>query len=119
MRLWKYSCCLAMAILPVAMCACNSPDSSQAAPLSPAAQRGSALYQTRCAACHDADHPELLKQPPKLDGLFKKATLPSGAPANDAEIRDVIVHGRATMPAFDQTIEDTDVDDLVQFLHTK
>jgi hypothetical protein len=65
------------------------------------------------------DHPELLKQPPKLDGLFKKPTLPSGASATDAEVRDAIVHGRATMPAFDQTIEENELDDLIQFLHTK
>ena len=110
---------LALAIVAIGASACNSADSGGPPPLSAAAQRGSTVYQARCAPCHDVDHPELLKQPPKLDGLFKKPALPSGAPVNEAEIRSVILHGRDTMPAFDQTIEDSEVNDLIQFLHTK
>jgi mono/diheme cytochrome c family protein len=80
--------------------------------------RGQALFAMHCADCHQAAHPELRKQPPKLEGLFQSKTLPSGAPATDAQVRKTIIEGRGTMPAFDQRLSEQDVDDLVKYLHT-
>ena len=80
--------------------------------------RGRALFVVHCADCHQAAHPELRKQPPKLEGLFQSKTLPSGAPATDAQVRKTIIEGQGTMPAFDQRLSEKDVDDLVKYLHT-
>jgi len=80
--------------------------------------QGRALFEDHCAPCHQDTHPELRKQPPKLEGLFQSKSLPSGAPATDAQVRKTIIEGRGTMPAFDQRLSKEDVDDLVKYLHT-
>ena len=81
------------------------------------ARQGRVLFAMHCEACHEGEHPELHKQPPKLVGLFQKQTLPSGAPATDAEVRKTIIEGRGTMPAFDQRLSEKEVDDLIKYLH--
>jgi len=50
--------------------------------------------------------------------LFQLKSLPSGAPATDAQVRKTIIEGRGTMPAFDQRLSEEEVDDLVKYLHT-
>jgi mono/diheme cytochrome c family protein len=80
--------------------------------------QGRALFELHCAPCHQETHPDLRKQPPKLEGLFQSKSLPSGAPATDAQVRKTIIEGRGTMPAFDQRLSKEDVDDLVKYLHT-
>jgi mono/diheme cytochrome c family protein len=80
--------------------------------------RGRALFLLHCADCHQGAHPDLHKQPPKLEGLFQSPTLPSGAPATDAQVRATIIEGRNTMPAFDHRLSEKDVSDLVRYLHT-
>ena len=80
--------------------------------------QGRALFELHCAPCHQDTHPDLRKQPPKLEGLFQSKSLPSGAPATDAQVRKTIIEGRGTMPAFDQRLSEEDVDDLVRYLHT-
>jgi len=82
-----------------------------------AEQRGEELFQMNCAACHEASNPQLKKQPPRLEGLFRSKTLPSDAPATDEQVRKTIIDGVGTMPSFDQRLSDQDVDDLVQYLH--
>ena len=81
--------------------------------------KGQQVYQTFCAACHDATDLHLVKDPPRLDGLFRKQTFPSGAPATDEEFRSVVLHGRGIMPPFEGTISDDDVNALVQYMHTR
>jgi len=51
-----------------------------------------------------------------LHGLFLQKSLPSGAPATYAQIRDTILVGRGTMPAFDQRLREEDVDGLIRYL---
>jgi len=87
-------------------------------PLSGKAAEGQALFAMHCAECHEGEHPDLHKQPPKLNSLFQSKALPSGAPATDAQVRKTIIEGRATMPAFDQRLNDQEVDDLLKYLHT-
>jgi mono/diheme cytochrome c family protein len=79
--------------------------------------RGQAIYQLHCAPCHETPPPDLLKQPPKLNGLFKSKALPSGAPATDEQIRMVIIDGLRTMPAFRGRLQDQEVRDLIAYLH--
>jgi Cu/Ag efflux protein CusF len=79
---------------------------------------GTTLYHDNCAECHDNPQPDLHKQPPNLHGLFQHKTLPSGTPASDAQVRKSIIEGVGTMPAFDQRLNDRDVEALVQYLHS-
>jgi mono/diheme cytochrome c family protein len=79
---------------------------------------GRALFQLHCAPCHDTPPKDLLKEPPKLNGLFASKTLPSGAPATDEQVRRVIIEGLRTMPAFDRRLQENDVRDLIAYLHT-
>ncbi|MGD0460449.1 MAG: cytochrome c [Terriglobia bacterium] len=80
--------------------------------------QGQTLFELHCAPCHQDTHPDLRKQPPKLERLFQSKSLPSGAPATDAQVRKTIIEGRGTMPAFDQRLSEEDVDDLLKYLHT-
>ena len=79
--------------------------------------RGEALYQFHCAPCHETPPPDLLKEPPKLKGLFNSKTLPSGAPATDEQVRVVIVEGLGTMPAFQKRLQEQEIRDLIAYLH--
>lgn len=84
-----------------------------------AVQQGKNVYDAQCAQCHEASDLHLLKDPPRLDGLFRKPQLPSGAPATDQEVRDAILHGRGIMPPFELTVNGDDLDALMQYLHTR
>ncbi len=79
---------------------------------------GQTLFQFHCAPCHEMPPPDLLKEPPKLNGLFNSKTLPSGAPATDEQVMKVIIEGLRTMPAFDKRLKEDEVRDLIAYLHT-
>jgi len=79
--------------------------------------RGSVVFERNCGACHEADNPQLVKQPPKLRGLFGKKNLPSGASATDEQVKATILAGRGTMPPFEHTLDNQQVDDLLRYLH--
>jgi mono/diheme cytochrome c family protein len=107
--------------------ACDKKQTGSARPNTPANARTNAqashaelegewLYENNCAECHKTVHPDLLKQPPNLHGLFRRRVLPSGAPLTDAQIRTTIIAGRGTMPAFDQRLREEEVDNLIRFL---
>lgn len=59
-----------------------------------------------------------LRQGPSLKGLYKKKSLPSGAPANDERVRDTILMGRPNMPGYQYVFTDEQVTDLIAYLHT-
>jgi len=79
--------------------------------------RGRELYEFHCAPCHETPPPDLLKEPPKLKGLFNSKALPSGAPATDEQVRMVIVEGLRTMPAFQGRLQEPEIRDLIAYLH--
>jgi mono/diheme cytochrome c family protein len=81
-------------------------------------EKGQALFQFHCAPCHEMPPPDLLKEPPKLNGLFSSKTLPSGAPATDEQVRKVIIEGFKTMPAFEKRLKEEEVRDLIAYLYT-
>jgi mono/diheme cytochrome c family protein len=81
-------------------------------------QHGQDLFEVHCDDCHEQANPDLKKQPPRLEGLFRSKTLPSGAPATDNQVRKTIVEGLGTMPAFDRRLSEKDLNDLIQYLHT-
>jgi mono/diheme cytochrome c family protein len=79
---------------------------------------GKQLYLGRCAHCHEDNDLALKKAPPDLHRLFGQQQLPSGAPANDAEIRRIVLAGKGTMPAFAGRFNDEQMAALVAYLHT-
>ena len=79
--------------------------------------RGHAVFEGRCAACH-YDRKDAALHGPALLGVFKKPSLPSGAPANDERVTATIVNGHNMMPALGNTIDPQDLNDLLAYLHT-
>lgn len=78
---------------------------------------GRRVYDTRCAECHYAYSKSNLRGP-SLNGLFKKPFMKNGMPANDERVTDIILLGRAKMPAFQNKLTQQQLDDLLAYLHT-
>lgn len=79
---------------------------------------GKHLYAARCAHCHEDNDLALKKVPPDLHGIFKRSTLPSGAPATDAEMRRVVLAGKGMMPSFAGRFNDDQMSALIAYVHT-
>jgi mono/diheme cytochrome c family protein len=79
---------------------------------------GRRLYDQYCDRCHEpySSHD---KKGRSLQGVFKKQFLSeSGMPANDERVGEMIVTGRNMMPAFGQALSQSQVQDLLAYLHT-
>ena len=85
--------------------------------LTPQQAVGRRVYDARCAECHYAYSKRNLRGP-SLHGLFKKQFMTSGIPANDERVTDIILLGRAKMPAFQQKLTQQQFDELMAYLHT-
>ena len=79
--------------------------------------RGHAVFQARCANCHYDRKDKPLHGPPMV-GVFKRPSLPSGAPANEERVTATILHGHGLMPAMGNTMDQQNLDDLLAYLHT-
>lgn len=79
--------------------------------------QGRRVYDARCAECHYAYSKRDLRGP-SLHGLFQKPFMSSGIPANDDRVTDIILMGRAKMPAFQQKVSPQQLSDLLAYLHT-
>jgi mono/diheme cytochrome c family protein len=79
---------------------------------------GKHLYQVRCAHCHEDNDLALKQMPPNLHSVFARPTLPSGAPATDAELRRVTLTGKGMMPSFAGRFTDEQMTALIAYLHT-
>jgi mono/diheme cytochrome c family protein len=101
------------ASLSIGLAGCRS-----APALTPQEAAGKHLYASRCAHCHEDNDLALKKVPPDLRGVFERKTLPSGAPATDAEVRRVILAGKGLMPAFTGRFDQEQMDALLAYLHT-
>ena len=78
---------------------------------------GRRVYDARCAECHYAYSKRNLRGP-SLSGLFRKQFMSIGMPANNERVADIILLGRAKMPAFQQKLTQQQLDDLLAYLHT-
>lgn len=85
--------------------------------LNPQQARGRRIYDLHCLVCHEA-YSSSAHRGPSMQGLFKKAEMPSGAPANDERASDVIMMGRAKMPAYSPRLTPQQLQDLLVYLHT-
>jgi mono/diheme cytochrome c family protein len=86
--------------------------------LSPEEAAGEHLYSIRCFHCHEENDLGFKKAPPQLHGIFDHKTLPSGAPATDAEVRRVVLAGKGLMPAFNGRFSEEQMAALLAYLHT-
>lgn len=79
---------------------------------------GRRLYDQYCDRCHEP-YSSRDKKGRSLQGVFKKQFLAvSGMPANDDRVGEMIVTGRNMMPAFGQVLSQSQVQDLLAYLHT-
>jgi mono/diheme cytochrome c family protein len=101
--------------LTIACAAGCKKEEAKSVPLNAQEIRGQRIYAAACAQCHRADSEGPLNGP-GLKNLYPKKFMPSGAPANDERLTDVIKHGRRSMPGFINTLEDKQVQDLVAYL---
>lgn len=85
--------------------------------LTPRQASGRRVYDVRCGECHYAYSKRDLRGP-SLHGLFKKQYMGNGMPANDDRVTDIILMGRAKMPAFQQKLTQQQLDNLMAYLHT-
>lgn len=85
--------------------------------LDPQQARGRRVYEMHCAVCHEAYRSRDLNGPPMKD-LFRKPYMPSGTPANDERVSDVILMGRSKMPAYRGRLTDGQLQELLAYLHT-
>jgi mono/diheme cytochrome c family protein len=79
---------------------------------------GKHLYEVRCAHCHRDNDLGLRKPPPDLHDVFRRSTLPSGAPATDAQVAHVVLQGKGIMPSFAGRFTDEQMAALLAYLHT-
>jgi len=85
--------------------------------LTPQQAVGRRVYDARCAECHYAYSKRDLRGP-SLNGLFKRPYMKNGIPANDERVTDIILMGRAKMPAFQRKLTQQQLGDLMAYLHT-
>ncbi len=92
-----------------------------AAAQQPAAKSGDAAKGKeafeQCAVCHNVDTDEK-KMGPSLKGLFKRKTLASGKPVNDANVLAQINAGGNGMPGYAEMLSDDDKANIIAYLHT-
>ena len=81
-------------------------------------EEGKHLYAGRCAHCHEDNDLALKKAPPDLHGVFRRSTLPSGAPATDEQVKQVVLAGKGMMPSFAGRFDETQMKALLAYLHT-
>jgi mono/diheme cytochrome c family protein len=105
-----------LALFCIAFAGCSSDSAKPQDELSPQELHGQRIFRATCAVCHHDDSTTPLKGP-GLKGVFRKKFLPSGAPANDERVRDLLIHGRRDMPAYGNVFGDRQMDDIIAYLH--
>ncbi len=79
--------------------------------------RGRQVFDHYCDRCHNP-YGSWSWNGPSLVAVMKKKYLPSGTPANDERVREVIRLGRANMPSFGNQLTPEEMDALMAYLHT-
>ena len=112
-RGWAVICVGIAGCQSIGLAACCS-----APTLTPQEAEGKHLYEVRCAHCHEDSDLALKKIPPNLHGVFARRALPSGAPATDWAVRQNVLAGKGTMPAFTGRFTGEQMAALLTYLHT-
>jgi len=85
--------------------------------LNPQQAHGRRVFNLYCAVCHRPYSSSPLKGP-GLKGLYRKNYLPSGLTSTDEHVEDVITRGRKMMPAVGTSLTQSQIQDVVAYLHT-
>ncbi|HEX6879405.1 MAG TPA: cytochrome c [Terriglobales bacterium] len=101
----------------VAGCSVERRKSDAELGLNPQQAAGRRVYDQNCIRCHEPYSSRSL-QGPSLKGIFQRKYFPSGLPANDDRMSDIILMGKAKMPSFRPAINDQQLKDLLAYLHT-
>jgi cytochrome c len=89
-----------------------------AAPLSESATRGKAIFQEKCALCHNAETAER-KIGPGLKGFNQRGTFTSDdSKVTDESLKKFIEAGKGMMPAFKDTLEPAKLQDVIAYVKT-
>src|SRR5216684_6344285 len=78
---------------------------------------GRRVYDNYCERCHEP-YSSRGKKGPSMKEVFKKPFLPSGLPANDERVSEIIRSGHRTMPGFGQVLTPEQVQDLLAYMHS-
>ncbi len=115
----RFAIIVSVAALVLAFAACQSQvrKSDAELGLTPQQAAGRRTYDQHCGMCHEAYSSRPLRGP-SLQGLYRKPYMPSGTPANDDRVREVIVLGRSKMNGFGRVLSPQQVEDLIAYLHT-
>ena len=108
---------LAPLLLALSACQVERRKSDVELGLSPAQAVGRRIYDVQCGGCHNAYSSRSLKGP-SLQGLFKHPYLENGMPSNDERVQNIIVEGRAKMPAFGRALTPEQTRRVLEYLHT-
>ncbi len=109
---------MASALIPFAigMAGCRPlPPSKPSSEWTPQEAQGAAVFQAKCARCHNPTTTAPLHGP-GLQAITKVKAMPSGAPPTDERLTAVILDGRGMMPA--TPLNDEDLANLLAYLHT-
>ena len=86
--------------------------------LTPEQAEGQHLYAGRCAHCHEENDLGLKAPPPKLQGVMRHGTLPSGASATDQNVTQTVLVGKGKMPSFAGRFTEAQMRALIAYLRT-
>ena len=88
------------------------------APLSESATHGKAIFQEKCALCHNAETTEK-KIGPGLKGFNARGTFTSdGSKVTDESLKKFIEAGQGMMPPFKDTLEPPKLQDVIAYVKT-
>jgi mono/diheme cytochrome c family protein len=85
--------------------------------LTPEQAIGRRVYDQHCIRCHEP-YSTHGRNGPSLAGIYKKQFMPSGIPANDDRITDIVQLGKAKMPAFGNEISPDQLRALLAYMKT-
>ncbi|WP_260703280.1 c-type cytochrome [Edaphobacter flagellatus] len=109
---------LYLLLLVTTLAGCRSvPPPTPLSQLNAQQMHGHAVFQAHCLQCHNDRTNAPLTGPP-LVGIFKKQYLPSGAAATNERVSATILQGRGMMPPQGNTMDQQDLVDLLEYLHT-
>ena len=109
--------CLSLGLVLGATGCKSLPPGKPLSSLTPEEACGRAVFVSSCARCHNAYETQALHGP-SLYGVFRKPYLPSGAPAHDDRVTEVVLHGRNLMPPAGGDLTEQQLQDLLRYLHT-
>jgi mono/diheme cytochrome c family protein len=104
-------------VLIVSGCEAERRKSDAELALTPTQAAGRRIYDRQCGGCHEAYSSRPLKGP-SLQALFKHSYLKNGMPANDERVREITIYGHAKMPPSGRALASSQVDEIMEYLHT-